>query len=193
VEALVTLERPTEAEAALVPFETSARRLGHAWALASVDRCRGLIRGASGDLEGGLADLGRSRDAFAQLPFPFELARTLLALGTVERRARHRRDARTSLQAALELFERLAPLWADRARAELERIGGRAPSGDELTPQERRIAVLVAAGRTNREVAAELVVSVHTIEAALTRIYSKVRVRSRTELAGRLAESQSKL
>lgn len=194
VEALLSLDRPAEAEAALASFEAPARRLGHPWALASVDRCRGLIRVATGDAETGLADLRRSRDAYEQLPFPFELARTLLALGTAERRARHRRDARASLEAAREIFERLtATLWADRARAELERIGGRAPSGDELTPQERRVAALVAAGGTNREVAAELVVSVHTIEAALTRIYGKLRVRSRTELAARLAEIQSKM
>ncbi len=99
-----------------------ALRLGYPWALAAVDRCRGLIRAATGDLPGGMADLRRARDAHAQLPFPLELAGTLLALGTVERRARHLRDARTSLETALVLFERVeAPLWAapraDRARA----------------------------------------------------------------------------
>jgi DNA-binding CsgD family transcriptional regulator len=194
VEALVSLGRPEEAESVLKRFEESARQVGHAWALASVDRCRGLIRAATDDLEGGLVDLERARDAFEQLPFPFELARTLLALGTVERRAKQRRQARASLKKALQLFEQLsAPLWACRAGAELEQIGGRMSSGLELTPQERRIAELVAAGQTNREVAAALFVSVHTIEGALTRIYGKVGVRSRTELAGRLAESQSKL
>jgi DNA-binding CsgD family transcriptional regulator len=194
VEALVNLGRPTEAESVLKRFEEPARRVGHAWALASVDRCRGLIRAATDDLPGGLADLERARAAFEQLPFPFELARTLLALGTVERRAKRRRVARASLEAALQLFEQLsALLWADRTRAELEQIGGRTSSGLELTPQERRIAELVAAGGTNREVAAALFVSVHTIEGALTRIYGKVGVRSRTELASRLAERESKL
>jgi DNA-binding CsgD family transcriptional regulator len=194
VEVLLSLDRPAEAEAVLAGFEASARRLGHAWALASVDRCRGLIRAATGDVPNGLTDLRRARDAQAQLPFPFDLARTLLALGTVERRALQRREARASLAAALELFERLAaPLWAERTRAELDRIGGRAPSRNALTPHEHRIAVLVSAGSTNREVAAALVVSVHTIEAALTRIYAKFQVRSRTELAARLAEQPSKL
>jgi DNA-binding CsgD family transcriptional regulator len=194
VEALLSLDRPADAEAALARFETPARRLGHAWALASVDRCRGLIRAATGDVPGGLADLRRARDAHARLPFPFEHARTLLALGTVERRARQHRDARASLESALALFERgAAPLWAERVRAELDRIGGRAPSRDQLTPHEERIAVLVAGGATNREVAAALFVSVHTIEAALTRIYVKFRVRSRTELAARLGERPSKL
>jgi DNA-binding CsgD family transcriptional regulator len=194
VEALLSLDRPADAEAAFACFETPARRLGHAWALALVDRCTGLIKAATGDVPAGLADLRRARDAGAQLPFPFDLARTLLALGTVERRARQRREARATLEAALELFERLkAPLWAERTRAELDRIGGRAPSRNELTPHEHRIAVLVSAGNTNREAAAALVVSVHTIEAALTRIYAKFQVRSRTELAARLAEQPGKL
>jgi DNA-binding CsgD family transcriptional regulator len=194
VEALVSLGQAMEAGSVLETFEQAARRLGYAWALASVDRCRGLIRAATDDLSGGLADLRRARAAYEQLNLPFELARTLFALGTVERRARRRRDARTSLERALALFERLAAtLWADRARAEVERIGGRAPSGNELTPHERRIAELVAAGGTNREVADTLFVTVHTIEAALTRIYGKVGVRSRTELASRLAEPDSKL
>ena len=194
VEALVAAGLPAEAESVLERFERPARLVGHPWALASVDRCRGLLRAATGDLPGGLADLARARDAFEQLPFPFELARTLLGLGTAQRRAKRRRQAKTSLEAAARLFEELsAPLWAERARAELDQIGGRASSGDELTRQERRIADLVAAGGTNREVAAALFVTVHTVEAALTRIYGKLGVRSRTELASRLSDSQTKL
>jgi DNA-binding NarL/FixJ family response regulator len=78
-------------------------------------------------------------------------------------------------------------LWADKARFELDRIGGRTSVGDDLTPAEAKIARLVARGHTNREVAAELVVAVHTVEAALTRIYAKLGVRSRTELTLRLS------
>jgi DNA-binding CsgD family transcriptional regulator len=194
VEALVSLARPDEAAAMLKRFEEAARQAGHAWALASVDRCRGLVRAAAGDLPGGLADLERAREAQQHLPFPFELARTLLALGTIERRSKRRGRARASLERALALFEQVsAPLWADRARAELDQIGGRTSAGLELTPQEQRIAELVAAGGTNREVAAALFVTVHTVEGALTRIYGKVGVRSRTELAARLAKSKSKL
>jgi len=118
---------------------------------------------------------------------PFELGRTLLALGTAQRRARQRRAARESLTEALAIFDELgAPLWGDKTRAELSRIGGRTPAGETLTPTEARIAALVADGKTNREAAAELVVAVHTIEAALTRIYAKLGVRSRTELARKL-------
>lgn len=117
---------------------------------------------------------------------PFELSRTLLVLGAAQRRAMQRRAARESLSEALGIFESLgAPLWADKARAELGRIGGRAPANGALTPAERRIAELLARGLTNREVAAELILAVHTVEATLTRIYGKLGVRSRSELARR--------
>jgi DNA-binding CsgD family transcriptional regulator len=105
----------------------------------------------------------------------------------VQRRARQRRAARASLERAAELFDGLgAGGWAERCRAELGRLGGRAPSRGALTPSERRIAELVAEGRTNGEVAATLVLSVHTVEAALTSVYRKLDVRSRTEMARKL-------
>ena len=97
------------------------------------------------------------------------------------------KNAREALHSALAIFQELgAPLWAEKARAELARIGGRAPTGDELTPTERRIAELVAEGKTNKEVAASLVVSDRTVESALTQIYRKLEVRSRTELARKI-------
>ncbi len=79
-------------------------------------------------------------------------------------------------------------MFAERARAELGRIGGRAPTSGELTAAERRVAELVAQGRTNKEVAGDLVVSVHTVEAALTQVYRKLGLRSRAELALRFPE-----
>ena len=79
------------------------------------------------------------------------------------------------LDEALARFEELgATLWAERAREELARIGGRAPSSDDLTPTEQRIADLVAAGMTNREVAETLFVTPKTVESALTRVYRKL-------------------
>ena len=92
-----------------------------------------------------------------------------------------------TLQRALALFEELgAELWVARAREEIARIGGRAPGPDVLTPSEQRIAALVSEGKTNREVAEILVVTDRTVESALTRIYQKLEVRSRTELARKL-------
>ena len=101
--------------------------------------------------------------------FPFERARTLLIYGTILRRAKRRKPAREAIEAALSIFEAFpAPVWAENARAEMSRIGGRAPSGDGLTESERRIAEQVAAGKSNKEAAAALFVSVHTVEGVLT-------------------------
>jgi DNA-binding NarL/FixJ family response regulator len=109
-------------------------------------------------------------------------------LGSVRRRARRRRAARTALDEAVAVFEALgAPLWVQKAQAELARLGGRAPAGAELTATEERVAELVARGLTNREVAGELVVSDRTVEGHLSRIYAKLGLRSRAELAGRFA------
>ena len=101
-------------------------------------------------------------------------------------------EARDTLTQALEIFEGLgAASWADKARAELARIGGRAPSSLDLTPTEDKVAALVAAGSTNREVADALFVSVHTVEANLKRIYRKLGIRSRTELASKFPPAPS--
>jgi DNA-binding CsgD family transcriptional regulator len=74
---------------------------------------------------------------------------------------------------------------------ELERIGGRRGSAGELTPSERRVADLVLAGKTNREIATELFITLHTVEKTLTRTYGKLGVRSRTELARLLADREA--
>jgi DNA-binding NarL/FixJ family response regulator len=107
----------------------------------------------------------------------------------VERRARRKRAARSTLERALGIFQALgAPLWAQRARDDLARVGGAVPpSSSELTPTEQRIAQLVGEGMKNREVADDLFISVKTVEANLSRIFHKLGVRSRTELSRRIA------
>ena len=96
--------------------------------------------------------------------------------------------ARKTLEEALATFEELgASLWSAQTRRELGRISGRTPSRGELTPTEWRVAELVAEGRTNQEVAAALYVAPRTVEGTLSRVYTKLGVRSRTELARRLA------
>lgn len=96
------------------------------------------------------------------------------------------RSARQAIEAALEGFESIgAAGWAARARAELGRIGGRSRT-EGLTAAEGRVAVLVAQGQTNREVAAALFLSERTVASHLTHVYAKLGVRSRTELARRL-------
>jgi DNA-binding CsgD family transcriptional regulator len=192
VEALVALGRLDEAEALLAPFEEAGMDLDRVWAIATGARSRALVLAARGDLDGALAAADEAVQVHEQLPLPFERARTLLVRGTVERRAKRKREARDTLTKALEIFDGLgAVLWADKTRAELARIGGRAPSSLELTPTEDRVAALVAAGSTNREVADALFISIHTVEANLKRIYRKLGVRSRTELASKFQPDTS--
>jgi tetratricopeptide (TPR) repeat protein len=192
VEALVALGRLDEAEALLVPFEECGDHLDRAWTKATGARCRALVLAARGDLEAASAAVARALREHDGLPLPFELGRTLLVSGTVERRAKRKKEARETLSKALEVFERLgAAVWAERTRAELARIGGRASSSVALTPTEDRVAVLVASGSTNKEVADALFVSVHTVEANLKRIYRKLGIRSRTELASRFPPDTS--
>ena len=188
LEALIAVGELDEADEIRATWHEQADALDRAWALAILARCSGLLLAARGDLEGAFASFERARDEHARSTDPFHHARTLLALGRTERRAKKRAAARTTLQDALARFEDLgAPLWAEQTRAELARIGGRTPTGDELTEAESRIAALVAEGRTNREVAAELFLTVHSVETALTRVYRKLGVRSRAELASRHA------
>jgi DNA-binding CsgD family transcriptional regulator len=186
IETMIALDRLDEAERLLDRLERRAAALGRLSALAAAARCRGLLRSSRGDLAGALAALEEALAYHERLPQPFELGRSLLVLGAIQRRAKKKSAARTSLGRALTSFDRLgARLWSERARAELTRIGGRAPSRWELTPTEERVAALVAAGRTNREVAGALSISVKTVEWNLSKIYGKLDVRSRSELAAR--------
>jgi DNA-binding CsgD family transcriptional regulator len=192
VEALIGIGELEEAEALLDWVEERALRLDRAWALATGHRGRGRLAAARGDLPGALAAFERALAEHERVPQRFELAGTLLALGETQRRAKQKRSARESLEAAVAIFEQLgARLWAERARAELGRIGGRAPAAGELTPTEHRVAELVAQGHTNREVAAALFVSVRAVEWNLSNIYRKLGLRSRTELAHHLAVTAS--
>ena len=184
LEALIQTGELDEADAILEEWDPRAAAVDRAWALAILARCRGLLQAARGDLDKALASFERALAEHARAADPFHQARTLLALGRTQRRAKKRGAARVTLEDALARFEALgAPLWSEQTRAELARIGGRAPSRGDLTEAERRIALLVADGRTNREVAAALFLTEHSVETALTRIYRKLGVRSRGELA----------
>ena len=157
-------------------------------------RCRGLLLAARGEHEAAIDVLEEAavEPEPPQSANPFELARTLLALGTVQRRAQHKRDARETLELAAGRFEQLgARLWAAKAHAERRRIGGRTYSDSELSETERQIVELVVAGHKNRDVAAELSLSPNTVAWNLSKIYRKLGVSSRTELAARLATHAS--
>jgi DNA-binding CsgD family transcriptional regulator len=177
-------------EAAQIAAElrAQAETLGRPGLRALAGRCTGLVEAATGDVHQGLSTLTIAAGR-AGAELPFEHARTLLALGTVARRARRKAEARDALTSACTYFTTIgAELWAQRAAEELRRVGLRTAPGT-LTETERRIAELVVSGRTNREVAAEVFLTVKTVEANLSRIYHKLHVRSRTQLAHALAHS----
>jgi DNA-binding CsgD family transcriptional regulator len=191
IEALARAGRVDEASELLASFEVAAEATMSAWALGTAARCRGLI--SDGDFE---ADFSRALELQEAQGTPFEIARTELCLGERLRRARRRKEARITLRAAIDRFERLgAAPWADRATNELRASGetiqpGAVIATNELTPQELQVALTVAKGATNREAGAALFLSPKTIEAHLGRIYRKLDVRSRTELAALLAREE---
>ena len=182
-ETLLELGRIDEAVRVLDVWETDAVRLGRRWTLAQVTRSRGLAAAAQGSVERAASILQQAVAQHQEIGDLFGRARALLALGIVRRRARQKRAAREAIEAALAGFEQLgAATWVEKARAELGSIGGRTRE-EGLTSAERRVAALVAEGRTNREVAAALFLGERTVETHLTHIYAKLGIRSRTELA----------
>jgi DNA-binding CsgD family transcriptional regulator len=192
VEALISLGRGEEASELLDWYEANALRLGRVSGLAACTRCRGLLAAATGSVEDALAAYRRSLGWYSEVEIPLDRGRTLLALGALLRRARRRREARETLEEALGVFEQAgAALWAQRARAELGRISGRAPSEGALTPAEARVAALVATGKTNREVATALFLSERTVEGHLSRVFGKLGVRHRTALPRALEAFQT--
>jgi len=189
VEAYVQAGRTDDAERAAALLAEQAERAGGAFARSLAARAEGLVA----------TDFDRPFELAYELddqrPAPFERARTALAHGRRLHRSRRRVAARKRLREALATFERLgAQPWAERTRAELRASGAaaRRPAGDadELTPHEARIARAVARGASNKQVAAELFLSPKTIEFHLSRIYRKLGIRSRTELAARVAEDK---
>jgi DNA-binding CsgD family transcriptional regulator len=191
IEALVALGELDRAAAYLEHCSASAERLDSPLAWEGVLRCRGLLASAEGDSGAALAAFEHLLAELPDAPWPFERGRTLLCLGMVRRQARQKKAAREALEQALAIFEELgARLWAEKARAELRRISGRAPASEELTETERRVAELAAQGRTNKEIAAELFMGVSTVESHLSHVYRKLDVR-RAELAGRLERAKA--
>ena len=167
-------------------WNSDAKRVAREWVLAQVTRCRGLVAAAQGDVVSADSLLNRAVMQHEEVGDPFGTARALLGLGIVRRRQRKKRGAQEAIQLALDGFEKLeAATWVAKARNELGRIGGRQREVG-LTAAERRVASLVAEGRTNREVAAALFLTERTIASHLSHIYAKLGVRSRTELARQL-------
>ena len=187
IEAFVGVGDLARAEVEIDALEARGRELDRPWALSIAARSRGLLLAAHGDLPGALGALEQAIVEHERLPMPFERGRTLLALGQTQRRMKQRQAARQTLGLAAAVFEELgAALWAEKAREGQARLGGRAPAGSALTVTERRVAEQVAEGRSNKEAAAALFVTVKTVEANLSRVYAKLGIHSRSELASHL-------
>lgn len=192
IEALLGAGLVSEAEEALARLETEAETSAGRWSLAIAARCRALALAGAGRLDEALAAAEKALSLMDDLPMPFERARTVLVIGQIRRRRKEKRPAHDCFVQALRTFEELGtPVWADRARSELARIPQRRPAEPDpavLSPTEENIAELAAAGLTNREIADRIFLSPKTVEVNLTRVYRKLGVRSRAELASRLAK-----
>jgi DNA-binding CsgD family transcriptional regulator len=165
------------------------RVLHSGWASGIHARVRALLN------DGEIADRSY-REAIGHLSgtrVRFELARTHLLYGEWLRRERRRVDARVQLRSALEQFTSMgANAFAHRTERELLATGERARKRtvdtlDQLTPQETQIARLAANGHTNREIAAQLFISPSTVEYHLRKVFRKLDVKSRTQLAHRIS------
>jgi DNA-binding CsgD family transcriptional regulator len=186
IEALAALGQIDRARTLTRQLEAQGRSLERPWALATAARCRAQLAAADGDLPHARAACEQALSQHERLPMPFELGRTLLIKGMIERRAKLKSAARGSFGQALDVFERLgAILWASKARGELSKLATRPPA-DGLTDTEHRIAALIAQGLTNREIAAAMFVTGNTVQTHVRHIFQKLCVRSRTELAAQL-------
>jgi ATP/maltotriose-dependent transcriptional regulator MalT len=188
-EALVAIGSLYEAADLIEETRRDAVRLGRRGVLAMLDRAAALLAAARGDAD--TAVNGLNRAVAAAPPYPLEEGRALLELGRLRARLGDPAAARESLRAAHRVFFRAKAVpWVAAVATELEHldVGLPAVAGETdplraLAGVERRVAVLVAEGATNREIAARLFVSVKTVEAALTRTYRKLGVRSRVDVA----------
>jgi DNA-binding CsgD family transcriptional regulator len=192
VEAGVRSGNHNAAKAALLRLEERATVGGTPWGLGLLARCRALMADdeqAEELYREAVRLLGRTR-------IVTELARSHLLFGEWLRRRRRRAEARTELRTAHEMFARMgAAAFAERARAELLATGERPRKRDgqtdhDLTPQEKQVARLAAAGSTNGEIAARLFISTSTVEYHLNKVFRKLAITSRRKLAAVLGDNR---
>ena len=188
-EALVELEEYAAARDVVQRLAELASEQDHPWARLGVQRATALIDIHADDYTDEAAEaLEATAASYGELGLAFDSARTLLALGRAQRRAKKWGAARDVLERATAAFDAMgSPGWADDARAELERVGARrSASAGGLTATERRVAELAVDGLANKEIARVLVVTVNTVEFHLRNTYAKLGIRSRVQLAAAL-------
>ncbi|MFI8196923.1 LuxR C-terminal-related transcriptional regulator [Streptomyces sp. NPDC085942] len=184
-ETLIALGRLDQAQSLLDDTRRTATDLGRDTVCPPLERAQALLDAARGHYDTAARRLTGAADRLRHLPL--ERGRTLLALSHTERRGRRRASARAAAQSAADLFTaHQAHPWAETAAQVLRRLET-APTGKDahphLTSAERRCAELAAAGASNRDIATTLTVSVKTVEATLTRVYRKLGLHSRFQLA----------
>ncbi|MFG2825836.1 AAA family ATPase [Kitasatospora sp. NPDC048365] len=185
-EVLIVLGHHDRAQVLLDDTRRTATGLRRTSVLPPLERAQALLDAARGDYDTAASRLSHAADRLTG--HPVERGRTLLALAHTERRGRRRASARTAAQSAADLFTaHHAHPWAQAAAHTLRRLDPHSPNDTgthpALTAAEQRCAELAAAGASNRDVAIALTVSVKTVEATLTRVYRKLGLRSRNQLA----------
>jgi DNA-binding CsgD family transcriptional regulator len=182
VEALVGVGARSEAADVLAEVTKQAGHLDRRVAMLGLARAGALLTAATGEAREGAKALGRAIDDWSDHPYPLEVARAWYALGGLERRAHRRGASRAALSEATRRYAAAqARPWQEVAAADLARLDGGRGAG--LSETERRIVELVRSGATNREVAGALFLSIKAVEANLTRLYRRLNVRNRAQLA----------
>jgi DNA-binding CsgD family transcriptional regulator len=193
VEAAVRAGQRDLAERALQRLADRATATGTPLALGLLARSQALLAEPASSrvkYEEAIERLGRAQT-------PPQLARAHLLYGEWLRRQRRRREGRDQLRTAHDMFDAMGlALFAERAAVELRATGERARkreagAPEELTPQEAQIAALVSSGGANREIAAQLFISPSTVEYHLRKVFRKLGVTSRTQLAHRIINQRS--
>ncbi|HUC13089.1 MAG TPA: AAA family ATPase [Acidimicrobiales bacterium] len=188
IEAASRVGKAEKAKPALERLIERTEASGTDWALATQARSRALLCGT----EEAEALYLEAIERLIPTRVQFELARTRLLYGEWLRRQRRQRDARDQLRRAHELFLEFGMMgFADRAGAELRATGEpvqrrEVDSRLGLTPQEARIATLAAQGSTNQAIAEQMFISAATVEYHLWKVYRKLGIKSRTQIANKL-------
>ncbi|MDQ0093303.1 MULTISPECIES: helix-turn-helix transcriptional regulator [Micrococcaceae] len=195
LDALVRKDRLEEAEALLDPYEALARARNHRSTTARALVVRGQILSARGEIDGARAAFDEALAKLQGTALPVLRAQVEYAYGQALRRAGKRGDAVGPLTRALAGYTQLgATIYIERCNRELQATGISVPRRDAadwstLTSQEKAVASLVCAGASNKKAGEELFIGAKTVQYHLTRIYAKLGVTSRTELAARYRES----
>ncbi|MBA8824875.1 DNA-binding CsgD family transcriptional regulator [Saccharopolyspora lacisalsi] len=195
--ALVMTNRVPEADAFLRPHEAVAAERGHRSTMARLGYVRGRVAGTTGDLDAARDAFENALNQLTSLSLPYDRARVHFAYGQTLRRAGKRREADVVLRKARDAYTALgAQAYVERCNRELKAGGLKKRRNGldltQLTSQEQAVAELVAAGRSNKQAAVELFVSVKTVQFHLTRIYAKLGIHSRGELAAHFRDESAR-